>query len=174
LLRPPIAPPSRRSPPSLRRKNPHEQKSLAAYNGLASALSPLENFFKEAIMLASGKLIGFIPTTDYKKARAFYEGKLGFEFESLDQFALVMNIGGHMIRIVKMPNFKPLQGTILGWEVDNILAAVKWLRKQGVSLEKYPFVQDQELGIWTTPTGEKVAWFKDPSGNVLSVSQHHP
>ncbi|HET8925488.1 MAG TPA: VOC family protein [Candidatus Acidoferrum sp.] len=124
-------------------------------------------------MLASGKLVGFVPTKDYEQARAFYEGKLGFEFVGLDQYALVMRVGGHMIRIVKMPNFTPLQGTILGWEVEDIKAVVAWLMKSGVTPEKYPFVQNRQLGIWTTPNGDKVAWFKDPDGNVLSVSQHH-
>jgi catechol 2,3-dioxygenase-like lactoylglutathione lyase family enzyme len=126
----------------------------------------------EANMLASGKIVGFVPTTDYDKARAFYEGKLGFQFVSLDQFALVMSVGDHMIRIAKVPNFTPLQGTILGWEVEDIEAVVAWLRDRGVATEKYPFVQDRELGIWTAPTGDKVAWFKDPDGNILSVSQH--
>jgi catechol 2,3-dioxygenase-like lactoylglutathione lyase family enzyme len=124
-------------------------------------------------MLASGKLVGFIPTRDYDKARAFYEGKLGWEFLSLDQYALVMSIGGHRIRIAKVPDFTPLQGTILGWEVENIAAVAAWLGRKGVVLEKYPFVQDRELGIWTAPSGDKVAWFKDPDGNILSVSQHH-
>jgi catechol 2,3-dioxygenase-like lactoylglutathione lyase family enzyme len=124
-------------------------------------------------MLATAKLVGFVPTKDYDQARAFYEGKLGFEFVSLDQYALVMRVGGHMIRIAKIPNFTPLQGTILGWEVENIEAAVSWLMKRGVTTEKYPFVQNRELGIWTTPNGDKVAWFKDPDGNILSVSQHH-
>jgi len=124
------------------------------------------------MMLASGKMVGFVPTKDYDKARAFYEGKLEFEFVSLDQYALVMSVGGHRIRIARVPNFTPLQGTILGWEVKNIETVVIWLRDRGVPSEKYPFVQDRELGIWTTPNGDKVAWFKDPDGNVLSVSQH--
>jgi catechol 2,3-dioxygenase-like lactoylglutathione lyase family enzyme len=123
-------------------------------------------------MLASGKMVGFIPTKDYDKARAFYEGRLGFEFVSLDQFALVMNVGGHMIRIAKVPNFAPLQGTILGWQVENIESVATWLRDHGVPPEKYSFAQDQNLGIWTTPDGSKVAWFKDPDGNILSISQH--
>jgi catechol 2,3-dioxygenase-like lactoylglutathione lyase family enzyme len=123
-------------------------------------------------MLDAAKLVGFIPTTDYVKARAFYEGKLGFEFVSLDQYALVLKVGGHRIRISKLPNFKPLQGTILGWEVENIEAVAKWLGHRGVATEKFPFVQDRELGIWTTPNGDKVAWFKDPDGNILGVSQH--
>jgi catechol 2,3-dioxygenase-like lactoylglutathione lyase family enzyme len=123
-------------------------------------------------MLQSGKLVGFVPATDYEKARDFYVGKLGFEFISLDQFALAVKVGGHMIRITKMPNFAPLQGTILGWEVGDIEAVVGWLKNRGVAVEKYPFVQDQELGIWTAPGGARIAWFKDPDGNVLSVSQH--
>jgi catechol 2,3-dioxygenase-like lactoylglutathione lyase family enzyme len=123
-------------------------------------------------MLASGKMVGFVPTKDYEKARAFYEGRLGFDFVSLDQYALVVSVGGHKIRIAKVPNFTPLQGTILGWEVPSIEAVVTWLREKGVVTEKYPFVQDRELGIWTTPSGDKVAWFKDPDGNILSVSQH--
>ena len=123
-------------------------------------------------MLASGKMVGFVPTKDYDKARAFYGGKLEFEFVSLDQYALVMSVGGHRIRIAKVPNFTPLQGTILGWEVKNIETVVTWLRDRGVPPEKYPFVQDRELGIWTAPNGDKVAWFKDPDGNILGVSQH--
>jgi len=123
-------------------------------------------------MLASGKMVGFVPTKDYEKARAFYEGRLGFDFVSLDQYALVVSVGGHKIRIAKVPNFTPLEGTILGWEVPSIDAVVTWLREKGVVTEKYPFVQDRELGIWTTPSGDKVAWFKDPDGNILSVSQH--
>jgi len=123
-------------------------------------------------MLGSGKMVGFLPTTDYDQARAFYEGKLGFEFVSLDQYALVMSVGGHKIRIAKVPNFTPLQGTVLGWEVADIEQVAAWLRQRGVTLEKYPFAQDREFGIWTAPTGDRIAWFKDPAGNILSVAQH--
>jgi catechol 2,3-dioxygenase-like lactoylglutathione lyase family enzyme len=123
-------------------------------------------------MLGSAKMVGFVPTKDYEKSREFYVDKLGFEFVSLDQFALVVSIGGHRIRIAKVPNFTPLQGTILGWEVENIEQVVQWLAERGVPTEKYPFVQDRERGIWLTPNGDKVAWFKDPDGNILSVGQH--
>jgi len=123
-------------------------------------------------MLTQGKIIGFVLTKDYDQARAFYEGKLGLAFVSLDQYAMVMKAGGHMIRIAKVPNFTPLQGTVLGWEVEKIESVAAWLRDRGVIVEKYPFVQDRELGIWTAPNGDKVAWFKDPDGNILSVSQH--
>ncbi len=123
-------------------------------------------------MLASGNMTGFLLTKDYDRARAFHEGKLGFQFVSLDQFALVMRAGQHSIRIVKVKDFTPLQSTVLGWGVHDIEAVVKWLTERGVAFEKYPFVQDRELGIWTAPNGDKVAWFKDPDGNVLGISQH--
>jgi catechol 2,3-dioxygenase-like lactoylglutathione lyase family enzyme len=124
-------------------------------------------------MLTSGKMVAFLLTKDYDQARAFFEGKLGFQFVSVDSFALVMRAGEATIRISKTTNFTPAQGTVLGWEVQNIEAVVAWLKDRGVTLERYPFVQDRELGIWTAPSGDKVAWFKDPDGNVLSVSQHH-
>lgn len=124
-------------------------------------------------MLNSAKMVGFVATTDYDKARSFYEGKLGFEFVSLDQFALVMKVGGHMVRISKIPNFLPRQGTILGWEVEDIAAAAAWLKDRGVTVEQYPFIQDRELGIWTAPSGDQVIWFKDQDDNILSLSQHH-
>jgi catechol 2,3-dioxygenase-like lactoylglutathione lyase family enzyme len=124
-------------------------------------------------MLASSKLVGFVPTNDYDQARAFYVDKLGFEFVSLDQFALVVRAGEHKIRITNLLNFTPLQATILGWEVENIEAVATWLRDRGVATERFPFVQDQQLGIWTAPGGDKIAWFKDLDGNILSISQHH-
>jgi catechol 2,3-dioxygenase-like lactoylglutathione lyase family enzyme len=123
-------------------------------------------------MLASSKVIGFIPTKDSSQARAFYEGKLGFQFSNEDQFALVMSAGETMIRLAKVTDFTPPPFTVLGWEVPNIEEVVSWLQKRGVAFEKYPWVADKERGIWAAPTGDKVAWFKDPDGNVLSVSQH--
>ena len=122
--------------------------------------------------MLSGKLVGFLTTTDYEKARTFYVGKLGLEFVSLDQFALAVRAGGNMIRISRHETFTPAQGTVLGWEVEDVKAAVEWLQERGVVTEKYGFVPDQELGIWIAPSGDQVAWFKDPDGNVLSLSHH--
>jgi catechol 2,3-dioxygenase-like lactoylglutathione lyase family enzyme len=124
-------------------------------------------------MFAAAKMVGFLLTKDYESARAFYERKLGFRFVRQDQFALVMRAGENMVRIVKAPDFEPLRSTVLGWEVGDVDAVVDSLVGQGVAMEKYPWVQDKERGIWTTPGGDKVAWLKDPDGNVLSVSQHH-
>ena len=86
-------------------------------------------------MLAESKIMGFLFTRDYDNARGFYEGKLGFQFVSEDQFALAVRAGSNMIRISKIPDFKPAQGTVLGWEVQDIEAAVVWLKGRGVALE---------------------------------------
>ncbi len=94
-------------------------------------------------MLTTEKMVGFVLTKDYEGARAFYEGKLGFIFVSLDQFALVMRAGENMIRIVKMTDFVPLRSTVLGWEVGDVEAVVGWLSGRGVEPEKYPWVQDK-------------------------------
>ena len=123
-------------------------------------------------MLASSRVIGFVPTKDATKARSFYEGKLGFRFVSDDMFALVVRSGETMIRIAKTQDFAPAKFTVLGWEVADIRAVAKWLVERGVELEKFPFAQDKEFGIWTTPDGSQVAWFKDPDGNILSIGQH--
>jgi hypothetical protein len=122
--------------------------------------------------LAASKIIGFVPTKDSTEARNFYESKLGFQFVSDDMYALVMRAGQTMIRIAKANDFTPAPYTVLGWEVPNIEEMVVWLMKRGVTFEKYPFIQDQKCGIWTAPSGDRVAWFKDPDGNILSVSQH--
>jgi catechol 2,3-dioxygenase-like lactoylglutathione lyase family enzyme len=126
----------------------------------------------EALMLTAGRMVGFLTTTDYQKARAFYEGRLGFRFVSLDQFALTLRAGENMIRIGKSETFNPAQGTVLGWEADDLRSVVLWLKSRGVESDKYAFIEDQELGIWNAPSGDQVAWFKDPDGNVLSVSHH--
>ena len=124
-------------------------------------------------MLTACKMIGFVPTRDSRKARDFYEGKLAFEFVSEDPFAMVMRAGDSTIRVAKgAKDFIPAAYTILGWEVQNIEEVARWLKERGVVFEKYPIAQDQELGVWTTPGGDKIAWFKDPDGNVLSISQH--
>jgi catechol 2,3-dioxygenase-like lactoylglutathione lyase family enzyme len=123
-------------------------------------------------MLASSKMVGFVPTKDSAKARSFYEGKLGFQFVSDEMFALVMRAGETRIHIAKVKDFTPPPFTVLGWEVSNIEDVVAWLQKRGVAIEKYPWIPDKESGIWAAPSGDKVAWFKDPDGNVLSVSQH--
>ena len=123
-------------------------------------------------MLGSNKIVAFVCTTDSKRARAFYEQSLGLKFVSEDQFALVLDSNGTMLRISKFSGLKPAPFTVLGWETSNIETLVGELQKRGVQFERYPWMPQDDLAVWTAPTGDKVAWFKDPDGNVLSLSQH--
>jgi len=122
-------------------------------------------------MLSFSKIIAFVPTKDAEKARAFYEGLLGLRFISEDQFALVMDAKGIMVRVALVPEFQPQQFTIAGWEVSDIKREVTSLQGQGVPFEQYGMKGQDEQGIWSSPSGAKVAWFKDPDGNVLSLTQ---
>jgi catechol 2,3-dioxygenase-like lactoylglutathione lyase family enzyme len=123
-------------------------------------------------MLGSTKIVAFVPITDAAKARAFYEGVLGLRFVKDDGFAMVLDANGIMVRAAKMKEVTPAQYTILGWQVTDIENVVRSLQKKGVHFEIFGFFKQDDLGIWTAPTGDKVAWFKDPDGNILSVSQH--
>jgi catechol 2,3-dioxygenase-like lactoylglutathione lyase family enzyme len=123
-------------------------------------------------MLGSTNIVAFVPITDAEKARAFYEGVLGLHFVKDDGFALVFDANGIMVRAAKMKEVKAVQFTVLGWEVKDIEEAARGLQKKGVHFEIFGFFKQNELGIWTAPTGDKVAWFKDPDGNILSISQH--
>lgn len=122
-------------------------------------------------MLGQSNIVAFIPTTDYDKARAFFESILGLRFVSHDGFALVLDANGIKIRVVKV-EFTPHPWTILGWEVTDITDAVAKLSDRGVKFERYGFPGQDASGVWTAPSGDRVAWFKDPDGNTLSISQH--
>jgi catechol 2,3-dioxygenase-like lactoylglutathione lyase family enzyme len=126
----------------------------------------------EIFMLGSTNIVAFVPITDGERARAFYEGVLGLKFVKDDGFALVFEANGIMVRAAKMKEVAPAQFTVLGWQVTGIENVVRGLQKKGVRFEVFGFMKQDELGIWTAPTGDKVAWFKDPDGNVLSLSQH--
>ncbi|HEY4009999.1 MAG TPA: VOC family protein [Acidobacteriaceae bacterium] len=122
---------------------------------------------------ASLRPIGFIPTRNAEAARAFYEGTLGLTFVSDDQFALVFRLAGDiMLRVVRVGEFQPAQFTIFGWETRDIESSVDELAAKGVEFLRFDFMEQDARGIWNSPSGAKVAWFKDPDGNVLSFSQH--
>lgn len=120
------------------------------------------------------RMIGFITTSNPDKAKAFYGGVLGFRELSDDNFAIVFDANGTMIRVSKVQAFTPGRGTVLGWQVDDIYAAIRDLTPRGVQFEQFnlPFMKQDEFGVWTPPNGDHIAWFKDPDGNTLSISQH--
>jgi catechol 2,3-dioxygenase-like lactoylglutathione lyase family enzyme len=124
-------------------------------------------------MLGSTDIIAFVPTKDSEKARSFYEGVLGLRFVSEDGYAAIFNANGVMLRVVKTQPFTPVQYTILGWRVQGIENIVTALVEKGVHFERFGFFKQDDLGIWIAPSGDKVAWFKDPDGNTLSISEHN-
>jgi catechol 2,3-dioxygenase-like lactoylglutathione lyase family enzyme len=122
--------------------------------------------------LSSAKLCGFVATRDRAKAKAFYQDVLGLKLVSDDQFAVVFETNGNQLRVTPVPEHAPVPYTVLGWEVSDIEGSVDALVKAGVKFEKYDFLKPDARGIWTAPGGAKIAWFKDPDGNVLSLAQH--
>jgi catechol 2,3-dioxygenase-like lactoylglutathione lyase family enzyme len=125
-------------------------------------------------MLGSADLIAFVPTRNPARAREFYEKTLGLEFISEDPFALVFHTDGTTLRIANVSNvkdFQPAPFTILGWRVTKASDTIGDLQKKGVQFERFPGMDQDALGIWQSPSGAKVAWFKDPDGNILSITE---
>lgn len=122
-------------------------------------------------MLANYDVIAIVATNQPERAKAFYSELLGLRLIADTPFALVFDAGGTMLRVSKVGELKPAPYTVLGWKVPNIRAAMEGLMKRGITFERYPALPQDELGIWTTPDGHKVSWFKDPDGNTLSLTQ---
>ncbi|HEX3627954.1 MAG TPA: VOC family protein [Verrucomicrobiae bacterium] len=118
-----------------------------------------------------GKIIGFVATRNPAGARKFYEETLGLALVHDDAFAMVFDANGTMLRVQKVQEFLPARHTVLGWEVRDICAEVAELAKRGVRFERFEGLAQDELAIWKSPSGGKVAWFKDPDGNTLSLTQ---
>src|SRR6185312_11490897 len=113
----------------------------------------------------------FVATRDAAAARKFYESTLGLKCVSEDGFAIVFDVNGTMLRVQKVHELTPAKYTALGWEVADIAARIRELSKKGVRFERFPGMPQDELGVWTSPAGGKIAWFKDPDGNTLSLTE---
>ena len=123
-------------------------------------------------MLGTCDLVAFVLTSNPARAKTFYGDTLGLEFVSQDDYAVVFDANGVMLRVTVMPGHTPTEHTVIGWNVPNIAATVRDLSRAGVKFERYSFLEQDDLGIWSSPGGaSQVAWFKDPDGNVLSISQ---
>lgn len=118
-----------------------------------------------------GRPIAFLTTTDPQASRRFYEQVLGLEFVADEPFALVFRVGDVTLRIQKVDQLNPAAGTVFGFEVDDIAGAADALQSKGVAFERYENMPQNERGIWQSPSGARVAWFKDPVGNLLSLTQ---
>jgi catechol 2,3-dioxygenase-like lactoylglutathione lyase family enzyme len=117
------------------------------------------------------KPVLFLATADARRSRAFYEGLLGLTLVSDERPALVFQVGPSMLRIQKVDRVHRAPYTVLGWAVTDIHKAVHNLRAAGVVFERYEGMSQDADGIWHAPSGALVAWFQDPDGNVLSLTQ---
>jgi catechol 2,3-dioxygenase-like lactoylglutathione lyase family enzyme len=122
-------------------------------------------------MLKSSDVVAFAAATDLYRARAFYEQTLGLLVIEQNDFACVVDANGTMLRVTAVPEVSHAGYTVLGWRVTDIDATVQGLAAKGVVFKRYEGMNQNENGVWTTPGGEKVAWFTDPDGNTLSLTQ---
>ena len=122
-------------------------------------------------MLGGADLVAFVGSADLARAREFYEATLGLRVVEEDPFAVVLDANGTMLRVTAVPDFSPAGFTVCGWMVDDIGATIGALTERGVSFLRFPGMDQDELGVWTAPSQAKIAWFNDPDGNVLSLTQ---
>jgi predicted enzyme related to lactoylglutathione lyase len=122
-------------------------------------------------MLGENSFVAFVATTDGNRARQFYGEVLGLKVISDDSYAVVCDAGGTTLRIQKVESFRPQGFTALGWDVADIEATVDRLAARSVQFERFQGMEQDARGIWKAPSGARVAWFKDPDGTVLSLTQ---
>ena len=122
-------------------------------------------------MLGSRAVVAFVATRDPERARAFYEGVLGLRLVADEPFALVFDAHDTTLRVQKVQELAPARHTVLGWLVPDIAAAVRGLSAGGVRFERFPGLPQDDVGICSFPGGGRVAWFKDPDGNTLSLTE---
>ena len=122
--------------------------------------------------LGSSKIVAFVATAAPAKAKTFYRDTLGLRLVDENPFALVFDAQGTMLRVTQVEKVVVAGYTVLGWQVPDIVGMVTRLKKAGVRFQRYDGMGQDKLGIWQSPSGAKVAWFKDPDGNTLSVTEH--
>ena len=121
--------------------------------------------------LHSASVVAFSATQRPEASLIFYRDTLGLELEYQDQFAIVFNCAGTTLRVAVVPKVKPAGYTILGWQVEDIDKTIAELEAAGVKFTRFPGMGQAENGVWNSPSGARVAWFNDPDGNTLSLTQ---
>ena len=122
--------------------------------------------------LATAKPVTFIQTRQPDSAAAFYRDALGLAYQGHDGFAHVFDLSGATLRITEIPGWTAGPHPALGWHVSDITGAMAALKAKGVAFLIYPGMSMEETGYWTAPDGKaKVAWFNDPDGNLLSLTE---
>jgi catechol 2,3-dioxygenase-like lactoylglutathione lyase family enzyme len=122
-------------------------------------------------MLEASEVVAFVGSADLRRAREFYEQALGLRLIELNDFACVFDANDTMLRVTLVAEVAHSGYTVLGWRVSDIATTVNGLTAKGVAFLHYDGMDQDESGVWTTPGGDQVAWFADPDGNVLSLTQ---
>jgi catechol 2,3-dioxygenase-like lactoylglutathione lyase family enzyme len=122
-------------------------------------------------MFSSASIMAFVATKNPDKAKAFYQDVLKLKLRADEPFALVFDANGIMLRVSKVPELTPAPFTVLGWKVSDIAAEIRELKGRGVAFELFKGFQQDDLAVWRSPSGAKIAWFKDPDGNLLSLTE---
>lgn len=122
-------------------------------------------------MLVNPTITAFLPTVKPEHSKQFYMNSLGLNLVSEDDYAIEFEGGGIYLRITIVGKFNPHHFTVLGFKVDNIAFQVRSLAKKGVEFERYDSLDQDDLGVWASPSGAQIAWFKDPDGNILSLTE---
>lgn len=115
--------------------------------------------------------VSFLATSNPSMARTFYETIMGLTHVETTPFALVFKDGAHSLRVQIVDHHTPPPYTVYGWQVTNISQQITGLNAKGVSIKTFDHLDQDDLGIWSTPNGDQIAWFKDPSGNILSLTE---
>lgn len=132
-----------------------------------------DDLMKPSGPLAAYPLIAFASIVDVERAKHFYRDVLGLTLMSEEPpFALVFDASGVMVRLGMAKKLPEAHGTVLGWQVPEVASVVETLREAGVQFERFDGLAQDANGVWSSPTGAKVAWFRDPDGNILSISEH--
>ncbi|WP_205479160.1 VOC family protein [Sphingomonas arenae] len=123
-------------------------------------------------LVSDGTVTAFLYTTDVDRCLAWYQGVIGLPAHGRDDYGAFLSSGSALVRVTVLPDFKAGEHPVLGWDVPDIRAAAQELREKGVTFTVYDDMGQDELGIWNSPDGEtRLAWFTDPDGNVLSLSE---
>lgn len=122
-------------------------------------------------MLKNSKLVGFVATSKPEESKRFYRDCLGLTLIDDTPYALAFAAGDTVVRVQKTERAHPPPYTTLGWAVENISKTVNALTEAGVHFERFAQLEQDDLGVWSASATAKVAWFKDPDGNLLSVTE---
>jgi catechol 2,3-dioxygenase-like lactoylglutathione lyase family enzyme len=122
-------------------------------------------------VLGSAAAVAFVPSTDLDRSQRFFTEVLDLAVEQLTPYACVLRAGSTMLRVTRVDGLTPQPFTVFGWAVDDLRSVATGLTARGVTFLRYDGMNQDEAGVWTTPGGDLIAWFRDPDGNILSLTE---